>query len=141
MKNRSSTRRNCHLIFDFWLTLLIIVVSTLDFNSLKAQPIIESTSTNADQDDPITVNAPSGITNGDLLIAGIMLEKGNKVTVTATGWTSILATNDGDQNGIRTYYKIANSEPGSYSFGINESGKWSVGIVLTPIIKPLTANT
>ncbi len=77
-----------------------------------------------------TISAPVGLVEGNLLVAGIALEKGNGVALTSpTGWILIRRTNNNSDCGIATYYKIASaSEPASYSFGLSTSGNWAAGI-------------
>jgi len=79
---------------------------------------------------PPTVLKPSGTSAGNLLIIGLMYEKGNSTTVSPpSGWTLIRTTNQANNVGMATYFKVANSnEPGDYAFGLTSSPKWSIGI-------------
>ena len=76
------------------------------------------------------VTKPSGTKSGDVLIVGLMYEKGSTTTVTSpAGWTLIRKTNQGNNIGMVTYYKVAgSSEPFSYTFALSSSPKWSIGI-------------
>jgi hypothetical protein len=76
------------------------------------------------------VNKPAGTNSGDLLIVGLMYEKGSATTATAPdGWTLIRKANQGNNIGLSTYYKVAGSnEPEIYTFVLSSSPKWSVGI-------------
>ena len=77
-----------------------------------------------------TVNKPSGTKSGDLLIVGLMYEKGNATTVSPpTDWKLIRRTNQGNNIGMCTYYKKAGAnEPSTYAFVLSSSPKWSIGI-------------
>lgn len=72
---------------------------------------------------------PSGVTDGNLLIAWTINQLWNPGwTVTPTGWTKIGTTYTwGDQYGAAVYYKIASSEPASYSVAGNG---WSMACCL-----------
>jgi hypothetical protein len=58
--------------------------------------------------------------SGDLLVVGIMLEKGSSSAITApAGWTLIRRTDQGTNAGMGTYYKWAGaSEPASYTWNV-----------------------
>ncbi len=79
---------------------------------------------------PVTVNKPAGTTSGDLLIVGLMFEKGSNATPTPpSGWTLIRRDNKYNYVGMATYYKVAgDSEPTSYTFTLSNGPKWSIGI-------------
>jgi hypothetical protein len=59
-----------------------------------------------------------------------MFEKGTNTTPTApAGWTLIRRTNQTNNVGMATYYKVAGSnEEQSYTFGLTNGPKWSIGI-------------
>lgn len=86
-----------------------------------ATPVIESTSTNtAAGSATVTINTPSGTTDGDLLLA--VLKKAYEfnsagVVNDESGWTTIASISD--DSGRITYkamYKTASSEGASYTF-------------------------
>ena len=97
-----------------------------------ATPVIKSfeTAVGSGSSNPPKVNKPAGTKAGDLLIVGLMFEKGTGTTPSApAGWTMILRTNKLNFVGIVTYYKIATaSEPSDYTFGLTSSPKWAIGI-------------
>jgi hypothetical protein len=76
------------------------------------------------------VTAPSGTLPGDLLMVGLMYEKGNTASATPpAGWTLIRKTNQGNNIAMSTYYKVAGTnEPSTYAFELSSSPKWSIGI-------------
>ena len=59
-----------------------------------------------------------------------MYEKGAGTTITAPqGWKLIRTTNQGNQVGMATFYKVAgNNEPSTYAFTMSNSPKWNIGI-------------
>lgn len=104
-----------------------------DFNIVCSNaPVIKSfaTAIGSGASKPPKIDKPTGTKAGDLLIAGLMFEKGGSVTPGApTGWTLIQRTNQGNNVGMATYYKIAgSSEPSTYTFSLSSGPKWSIGI-------------
>jgi hypothetical protein len=97
-----------------------------------AVPMITSfeTAIGAGSNKPPKVNRPTGTVAGDLLIVGMMFEKGTNTTPTApAGWALIRRTNESNNVGMATYYKVAgSSEPSSYTFSLTNGPKWSIGI-------------
>jgi hypothetical protein len=80
---------------------------------------------------PATAIKPSTTKAGDLLVVGLVFEKGAAPAITPpSGWTFIQRTNETNNVGIATFYKIAGeAEPSSYVFGLTQSPKWSIGII------------
>lgn len=64
---------------------------------------------------PITVTAPSGILNGDLLIAWGMNGSQTQTVTLPSGFTSLTSDTSG-LNSEFVAYKVASSESGNYSF-------------------------
>ena len=97
-----------------------------------ATPVIKSfeTAVGSGSSNPPVINKPAGTIPGNLLIVGLMFEKGTGAQASApAGWTLILRTNKSNNVGMATYYKIATaSEPSSYTFALTSSPKWSIGI-------------
>lgn len=62
----------------------------------------------------ITINVPSGVVNGDILV--LMVMSNNGTWTTPSGWTVWLA----NANNRAIYYRTASSEPASYT--ITQSG-------------------
>lgn len=79
---------------------------------------------------PATIAKPANTQNGDLLIVGLMFEKGQAPSITPpAGWKAIQRVNQQNQVAMATYYKVAtNNEPATYGFRINQSPKWTMGI-------------
>lgn len=74
-----------------------------------AVPVVASTSHTNGSTTTVVIAAPSGIQDGDLLLAGITTEGGSGVTAPG-GWTNLYG-------GLQAvFYKIAASESGSYTF-------------------------
>jgi hypothetical protein len=94
------------------------------------QPLHQSSNTNIGNSMNAVVNKPTGTMQNDLMIIGIMYEKGNSETISsAPGWILIRRTDNGANCGMATYYKVAGiSEPSSYSFSFSNGSKWSIGI-------------
>lgn len=86
---------------------------------------IASFSTTAlNQTDTVTITKPTGVAEGDLLLA--------QVTVTAistepSGWTTITTVNAG-AGSVRTYYKVAGAaEPANYAWTYSENTTFKGG--------------
>lgn len=76
----------------------------------------------------LTINAPSGVTDGDTLIAHVQVGGTNNAPTAPAGWTT-LDTNTSPTPSCRTWWKIANTEGASYAFTVN-SGSAAAGVVL-----------
>jgi PKD repeat protein len=77
----------------------------------------------------LTIPAPSGVVNGDVLVASVDV-RGNPTITAPTGWTLIRL--DLIQNSFRkaTYYRVAtNSEPANYTWSFSSSLAASGGIL------------
>jgi hypothetical protein len=80
---------------------------------------------------PATINRPADTQEGDLLIVGLVFEKGQAPNVTPldNSWKEIRRVNQLNQVAMVTYYKVATAtEPATYGFKITQSPKWSMGI-------------
>ncbi len=81
---------------------------------------------------PATIKRPANTQIGDLLIVGLMFEKGQAPSVSPPDkdWVLIKRVNQLNQVAMVTYYKIvkSNNEPETYGFRINQSPKWTMGI-------------
>jgi MSHA biogenesis protein MshQ len=99
-------------------------------SAVHAQPVWQSSSTAVGKLKDIIVAKPAGTVQGDLLVVGIMLEKGSTSSITTpAGWTLIRRTDQGTNAGMGTYYKWAGaSEPATYTFETSNSSKWAVGM-------------
>jgi len=78
-----------------------------------------------------TIKKPEGTGVGDLLIVGLMLEKGESPDVTPPkDWVRINRVNQSNQVAMAIFFKIvtSNKEPDTYTFRISQSPKWSMGI-------------
>jgi hypothetical protein len=81
-------------------------------------------------DTELSVTAPSGITDGDLLVA-IALNTGALKGITpnaANGWTA-LGTQSADNKKLWVWYKKAASESGAYTFAIDAYAYCAVAIL------------
>lgn len=107
-----------------------LLVLMLSASSIYAQPAYQSFVTNVGDAATATINKPAATVSGDLLLIGFAFDRGSTETVTPpAGWTLIRRTDNGNNCGIATYYKVAGaSEPASYSFSLLDGSKWSIGI-------------
>ncbi|MDI1325099.1 MAG: S8 family serine peptidase [Algoriphagus sp.] len=81
---------------------------------------------------PAIIKKPANTQIGDLLIVGLMFEKGESPSVTPPdkNWIRIERVNQLNQIAMVTYYKVvkSNKEPETYGFRISQSPKWTMGI-------------
>ncbi len=79
--------------------------------------------------DTVTIPAPSGIANNDILIAVVYAEPQTQTISPPAGWSSVVSgTNTGYPFKLQIFWKRANSESGSYVF--TETGNsWGTGTI------------
>jgi hypothetical protein len=66
------------------------------------------------------LNVPSGVSNGDLLIATLCNYYHGDIISTPSGWTDISATQPTNPSPVsKVFSKLASSEPASYNFPVN----------------------
>ena len=78
-----------------------------------------------------TIKAPANTQAGDLLVIGMIYERGSNTIITKpTGWYEILTTNQSNNVGMSTFYKKTTSADNgaTYTFLLSNSSKWSIGI-------------
>ena len=94
-----------------------------------AQPVYEAFETAVGVAAGATINKPTGTVQNDLLVVGIMYEKGSSETITPpAGWTLVVRNDNSTDAGQSVYYKIAGAaEPVSYTFNIDDGSKWAIG--------------
>lgn len=96
---------------------------------------VQSVSATATGTTSIVITKPSGVVDGDLMIAQIWdnLNFTNDYTTTPPGWTRIQdSVNDNDANGgggMDTFYKVASSEGASYTWSKASDGNYIGKIV------------
>ncbi len=72
----------------------------------------------------ITLNVPSGVANGDELIAALTIQNTTPAMTAPGGWTLVTSISNATANGqIRVYRRIASSEPASYTWTTNSNGR------------------
>jgi len=80
----------------------------------------------------ITMSVPAGVVNNDLLFMHIAARGGSNMTIaTPAGWTPLQNTNATTVTRLATFYRIASSEPASYSvtFGGGTPSQQAVGAI------------
>jgi len=124
---KSYTMKNNRL--QIRILLLTLTFLFLNAKDCFGQPTFENSITNTGGAGGAVISKPTGTVLNDLLVIGLMYEKGTAETITPpAGWTVILKTNNSTDCGMVTYYKVATaSEPVSYTFGILNGSKWAIG--------------
>lgn len=71
----------------------------------------------------VTVNVPSGVQNGDIMIASITIKAGTGTTITQGSWTALGAQLASPDTTVsqKIFWRVASSEPGSYDFTLSVS--------------------
>ncbi|MBN1873625.1 MAG: VWA domain-containing protein, partial [Anaerolineae bacterium] len=114
------------------LVLFMLLVSSTEIVSAQDPPAFESlaTATAGSDTTSLTINKPSGTTEGDLLIA-ILSTDGNETLSPPSGWTEIdRGTAQGNAATLGVWYKVAGvSEPGFYTFTWSRAEQ-AVGAIL-----------
>lgn len=67
-------------------------------------------------DNTIIINKPSGVVDGDLMIAQIVVENGDRVISAPAGWTQIQQSGGINAPRMASFRKIASSEGPDYAF-------------------------
>lgn len=79
---------------------------------------VSSQSNSLDTTQSLTINIPTGVISGDVLVASIFVNDQDDA-ITATGWTSIISTTSTNRE-VESFYKVATgSEPSNYTFSIS----------------------
>ncbi len=109
------------------MALLVVMLLTIAvaIPASAATPLFKSTSTNAaDAVASLTVDKPSGVVEGDLLLAQISFTGGNTISVSAPeGWTQVRRSNNQAILGQILFSKFATaSEPASYAWQFGLGG-------------------
>ena len=107
--------------------LLVVMLLTIAvaIPASAATPLFKATSTNAvDAVASLTIDKPSGVAEGDLLLAQISFTGGNTITVPIPeGWTQIRRSNNQAHLGQILFSKFATaSEPASYTWQFSSAG-------------------
>lgn len=84
----------------------------------------ETHSTATTNSSTCTVNKPSGVADGDLLVATIIIYNNNTINSVPSGWTLLESNTDLSSFRMYTYYKIASSEPSTWDWGFNAGSDW-----------------
>lgn len=63
-----------------------------------------------------TCNAPAGVADGDLLLMCVATTSVHTIANTPTGWTSLGTQDGGTDTSGSLFWRVASSEPGSYTF-------------------------
>ncbi|MCU1472277.1 PKD domain-containing protein [Amnibacterium sp.] len=79
----------------------------------------------------VTITKPTGLVDGDVLVANINADANPSITA-PSGWTAVTgALTDSTFARVFSYYKVvttASSEPSSYTFTLSAAEKWNGGI-------------
>ena len=89
----------------------------------------------------VVLSVPAGVVNGDILIATIAVKGGSGTSITAPGgWNLILRTDNSTNISIASYWRVASSEPGSYTWNLGatvgnlgQMEAWMQGNTSSPI--------
>ncbi len=109
------------------MALLVVMLLTIAvaIPASAATPLFKSTSTNAaDAVASLSIDKPSGVVEGDLLLAQISFTGGNTISVSAPeGWTQVRRSNNQAILGQILFSKFATaSEPASYAWQFGLGG-------------------
>lgn len=113
---------------------MALAFCTLSISSIAMAAIVVGASTTAVSDHVtytnLTLDTPSSVSAGDVMIASIVVNGGSAVGITPpSGWTQIARTDNDVNVTLVTYWKAASaSEPSSYSWVLNTQTRAVGGI-------------
>jgi hypothetical protein len=88
-----------------------------------------STANNASGATSLTINAPAGITNGDVLVAQVTVRGATTTITPPSGWSLIRRDNTTGSMGVALYYKVvAGTQSTSFGWTFNSQRQASGGI-------------
>lgn len=77
----------------------------------------------------LTLNKPTGTTNGDIMVAHVIVRTAGNTITAPSGWTLIQRKDSSSSISTASYWKLAgSSEPSSYAWSFGTSGEASGGI-------------
>lgn len=89
---------------------------------------IASTSTNTANATSVTITKPTGVTDGDLMVAQIVAGSSSVTVDTLSGWTKIQDGHPASAGPfMASFYKVASSEGSDYTFSITGGSTLLVG--------------
>lgn len=77
----------------------------------------------------ITMTVPTGVVDGDLMIMAVACRGGN-LPFPVTGWTQLDTNYNGSNMSTAIYWRVASSEPASYSVSWNASTVKASGVII-----------
>ncbi len=88
----------------------------------------------------LVINTPAGTVANDLLVAAITIVPSSASITTPSGWTLVrsLSNASGTTNKLNTYYRIAGTEPPSYTWSLAGSSSCVGGIMAWINADPVT---
>lgn len=90
---------------------------------------VQSSSTNTSTDTTPDGNRPTGTTDGDLLLAALFVSQGATISAVPSGWTLIREDTSGTSARTALYWKIASSEPATWTWTISTSANAGVHVL------------
>jgi len=88
-----------------------------------------TTGTNGSSSKTLSLSKPSGVINGDVMIAQVTVSNASTTITEPSGWNLIRTTQSSGSIKMATYYKVASStEPTSYTWTTNSSQAATGGI-------------
>jgi hypothetical protein len=128
-KERTKTKNNSFLYFSAFF--FIVIFNILNTNTVSAQIQQRGSATSGTTSNTsLTINKPSGVVEGDLMIVNICQANSNN-NPTLSGWTLIAGANQGNYRYTAIMYKVATaSEGASYTFTLGTGTDAAVGSII-----------
>lgn len=80
----------------------------------------------------IAVNVPAGTVDGDVMVAVVFTTGGTGAEISApAGWTTVNNTEVGTVLAVATFYRVASSEPASYTFTFDTTSSRQGGAIIS----------
>jgi hypothetical protein len=130
MKNllRKTNRTRLGSVFSVFFIMAFLLVSAQSWGQIALRG---TATTNASTSASVTVNKPTGVVAGDIMIANVgNYRDATQSTAACSDWTLIAGTNV-DRGRATLLYKIATaSEPDNYTFTVTSSSSAAAGAIV-----------
>jgi hypothetical protein len=96
-----------------------LILATVTGTSTKPYHVASATAQDGGSGS-VTVSVPAGTQDGDLMFfLGTYFQNNGNPTPALGGWTKVAETEDAGQEGAACFYRVASSEPASYTFQVS----------------------
>jgi hypothetical protein len=107
-------------------TIAAVATRAVVFGKRLGTPVLRAvTGTGTSSTTSKAITTPAGVQNGDVMLAMIFVNNTTSVITDPSGWTFIRETSPAGTTRQRTYWKVVDAEPASYTWGLAPSASIS----------------